>query len=176
MTLGSWRKMEVLSIVEIWKYLRWLPKFVLRKLFNKVRLADLVLIDVQARHEAVRVNLGEIASYKIFFQVINMTPFDIELDRAEIEFSCVGTTVSKQYIRKKLFKAGEVGSLYIEGEIETPKACQMAQNYKTNRSAITIHCEFNCFLHDFTKVCNNLEGVNVHFLNENWLEHQLEKA
>lgn len=92
--------MESLSIIEIWKYLKWLPKFILRKLFTKARLADLVLIDVQARHESVQANLGDIASYSIYFQIINMSPFDIELDRAEIEFLCAGVSVSTQYIKK----------------------------------------------------------------------------
>lgn len=41
--------MEISSVIEIWKYLKWLPGFILRKIFCKERLADLVLIDVQAR-------------------------------------------------------------------------------------------------------------------------------
>lgn len=168
--------MEVSSIIEIWKYLKWLPKFVLRKLFSKDRLADLVLIDVQARNEAVRANLGDIASYSIHFQIINMSPFDIELDRAEIEFLCAGTSVSKQYIKKSIFEAGEVGGIYVTGEIETPKAIQIARHYKDNRSSISIYCEFNCSLHNFTKVCNNLEGVNVHFINAEWRESTLENT
>ncbi len=168
--------MEFLSIVEIWKYLRWLPKFILRRMFTKERLADLVLIDVRARHEAVRVDLGDIASYDIYFQVINMTPFDIELDRAEMDFRCAGTIVSKQYIKKTIFKAGQVGSLYISGEVETPKAIQISRHFEQNRSSISLHVEFNCSLHNFTKVCNNLEGVNVHFMNAEWRKSTLEKA
>jgi hypothetical protein len=159
---------EISSIIEIWKYLKWLPKFFLRKLFSQERLSDLVLVDVQARQEGVRVNLGAIASYSIYFQIINMSPFDVELDRAEMEFLCAGTSVSKQYIRKTIFKAGEVGTLYVVGEIETAKAIQMARHYKDNRSSIFMHCEFNCSLHNFTKVCNNLEGVNVNFINAEW--------
>ena len=168
--------MEISSIIEIWKYLKWLPKFILRKLFSKERLADLVLIDVKARHEAVRADLGDIASYSINFQIINMSPFDVEIDRAEINFLCAGTSVSKQYIKKSSFKAGEVSGFNVTGEIETPKAIQMARHYKKNRSSISIHCEFNCSLHDFTKVCNSLEGVNVHFINAEWRESKLEKA
>jgi hypothetical protein len=167
---------EISSIIEIWKYLKWLPKFFLRKLFSQERLSDLVLVDVQARHEGVRVNLGDIASYSIYFQIINMSPFDVELDRAEIEFMCAGTSVSKQYIKKTVFKAGEVGALYVIGEIEAPKAIQMAHHYKDNRSSISIHCEFNCSLHNFPKVCNNLEGVNVNFTNAGWRKSTLENA
>lgn len=168
--------MEISSVIEVWKYLKWLPRFILRKIFSKERLADLVLIDVQARHEAVRANLGEISSYSIYFQVINMSPFEVELDRAEIDFLCAGVSVSKQHIKKNVFKAGEVGSLFVTGEIESPKAKQMARHYTENRSSISLHCEFNCALHNFTKVCNNLEGVNVHFVNAEWRKSEVEKV
>jgi hypothetical protein len=168
--------MEISSIIEIWKYFRWLPKFILRKLFSQERLGDLVLIDVQARHEAVYANLGEIASYLICFQIINMSPFDVELDRAEIEFVCAGTAVSKQHIKKVAFKAGQIGTLLVKGEIETPKANQIVRHYKDNRSSISMHCEFNCSLHNFAKVCSNLEGVNVQFENAEWRKSTLENA
>ncbi|MCS4307662.1 hypothetical protein M2404_002002 [Rheinheimera pacifica] len=168
--------MEISSVIEVWKYLKWLPGFILRKIFSKERLADLVLIDVQARHEAVRVNLGEIASYSIYLQVINMSPFDVELDRAEIDFLCAGVSVSKQHIKKTAFKSGEVGSLYITGEIESPKAKQMARYYNENQSSVSFHCEFNCALHNFTKICSNLEGVNVHFANAEWRSSEVEKV
>jgi len=157
--------MEILSVIEIWKYLKWIPGFILRKIFSKKRLSDLVLIDVRPRNQAVTVNLGDIASCAIYFQVINMSPFDVELDRAEMDFLCAGTQVSKQYIKKTIFKSGEVGLLFITSEIATPKAKQISHHYKDNRSSIHLHCEFNCNLHNFTKVCNNLEGIDVHFIN-----------
>ena len=168
--------MEISSIIEMWKYFKWLPNFILRKRFSKQRLSDLVLIDVQPRHEAVGANLGDIANYSIHFQIINRSPFDVELDRAEIDFLCAGTSVSTQHIKKATFKAGEVRILYVSGEIETPKAIQMAQHYKENRSSISMHCEFNCSLHNFTKVCKNLEGVNVHFTNAEWRKSTIENA
>lgn len=167
--------MDLLSIVEIWRYLNWLPKYFLRRIFTKERLADLVLMDVQARHEPVRANLGDIASYAICFQVINMSPFDVELDRAEIDFLCAGTTVSKQYIRKTVFKAGQAGTLHVSGEIDTAKAAQISRHHKDNKSSISLHCEFNCILHSFTKVRNNLEGVYVHFVNAEWRRTTLEE-
>ena len=168
--------MDYLSIVEIWKYLKWLPNWILRRIFNKKRLADLVLVDVQARHESVRANLGNVSSYSIWFQLINMTPFEIELDRAEIEFMCAGTKLSTHHIKKITFKAGQVGSFFVEGEISQPKAEQIARHYQQNRSSVTLHIEFNCFLHNFSKTCNNLEGVNVYFINAAWRQERLANA
>lgn len=168
--------MEYLSIVEIWKYLRWFPPFILKRVFSKERLSDLVLIDVQPRHESVRVDLGEASSYTIWLQVINMTPFEVELDRAEFDFMCVGTKVTKQYIKKEVFKPGQVNSLHIEGDIPSAKANQIARLLDQNRSSISLHCEFNCRLHNFSKVRRNLDGVNVHFINVRNRKEGLERA
>lgn len=166
--------MEFLSITEIWKYFKWLPGFILRRLFTKERLADLVIIDVQPRHQSVRTNLGEIASYDIYFQVINMTPFQIELDRAEIEFYCAGTRLKAQHIKKMTYHPGEISNLHIEGDITSEKANQIAKLYDKNSSSINIHCEFNCKLHDFTKSQHSLEGVNTEFINVQWRNNILE--
>ena len=96
--------MEYLSIIEIWKYFTWLPKFLMKRLFTKKRLADLVIIDIRPRHESVRVYLSNVSSYNIYFQIINMTPFQIELDRAQVDFSCVGTKLVSQYIKKETYQ------------------------------------------------------------------------
>ncbi|MBD0785805.1 hypothetical protein HUO09_05590 [Vibrio sp. Y2-5] len=157
--------METLSIVEIWKYLRWLPKLILRKVFSKQRLADLIYIDVQARHTSVEVNLGKIAEHRIYFRIINMSPFDVELDRAEIEFNCAGTSLKVKHIKTQSFKAGEIGSLYITDEISSAKANQIAKFHKSNGSRIAFHGEFKCALHDFPKELHNLEGINVRYIN-----------
>ena len=144
--------MEILSITEIWKYLKWLPGFILRLIFSKERLADLVIFDVKPRHQSVRVNLGEVATYDIYFQIINMSPFSIELDRAEIEFMCAGTQLKSQYIKKVEFSPGQIDTLYVSGEIESAKADQIARHYDVNGSYMNLHIEFGCKLHDFKKV------------------------
>ena len=168
--------MEYLSIVEIWKYLRWLPPFILRRVFSKERLSDLVLIDVKPRHESVRVDLGEVSTYTIWLQVINMSPFEIELDRAEFDFMCAGSKVTRQYIKKEVFKPGQMGALHVEGEISSAKADQIARFFDQNHSSITLHCEFNCRLHNFSKIRSNLDGVNVHFINVRNRRGSLEHA
>lgn len=165
--------MEFLSITEIWKYFKWLPGFILRRLFTKERLADLVIIDVQPRHQSVRANIGEVASYDIYFQVINMTPFQIELDRAEIEFNCAGTRLKSHYIKTTTYQPGEVASLHTEGDIDSAKADQIAKLYDKNSSSINLHCEFNCKLHNFTKSQHSLEGVNTEFINAQWRNDKL---
>ena len=168
--------MEFLSVTEIWKYLKWLPGFILRRLFTKKRLADLVIIDIRPRHQSVTVNLGDVASFNIYFQVINMTPFEIELDRAEIEFNCAGIRLKSQHIKKTTYRPGEIATLYVEGDIDSAKANEIARHHDKNKSSINLHCEFNCQLHNFQKPQHNLEGVNTEFINTKWRNEQIENA
>ena len=168
--------MEYLSITEIWKYLTWLPRFVMKRLFSKKRLADLVIIDVRPRHESVRVYLSDVSSYNIYFQIINMTPFQIELDRAEVDFSCVGTKLVSQYIKKETYRPGEIATLYIQGDIESAKADQIALLHDKNPSYMHLHLEFNCKLHDFTKSQIHLDGVKPDFVNAEIRRKKLEEA
>ncbi|NKC19160.1 hypothetical protein CWC29_009950 [Pseudoalteromonas sp. S4498] len=99
-----------------------------------------------------------------------MSPFEIELDRSEIEFTCSGFRLKANHIRKTKFKSGEVGSFYVEGEISESNADDIA-NYSEHSSAITIHCDFNCDLHNFSKPHHFLDGVNVQFSNQSFRKH-----
>lgn len=166
--------MELLSIMEIWRWFRWLPNFILKGIFTKERLADLIIIDVLPRHESIRVNLSDVASYDMYFQIINMSPFTIELDRGEIELSCVGTRLKSQYIKKVTYSPGKIDNLYIHGDIDTAKANQIVKHYGMNGSSIDLHLEFNCKLHSFQKARHNLDGVNVTFINKDWRLKELE--
>ena len=168
--------MEYLSITEIWQYLTWLPRFVMKRLFSKQRLADLVIIDVRPRHESVKVYLSDVSSYNIYFQIINMTPFQVELDRAEIDFNCAGTSLVSQYIKKVTYGPGEISSLYIKGDIESAKADQIASMFDKNQSSINLHFEFNCRLHNFAKSQIHLDGVRPEFVNAESRRKKLDKA
>jgi len=100
--------MELSALTGIWKWFKWLPKFVLKRVFSKERMSELTFIDVKARHRSVSLNLINKSTFEIYFQIINMSPFEIELDRAEIEFNINGARLKTLYMRKTTFKAGEV--------------------------------------------------------------------
>lgn len=157
--------MEILSVTEIWRWLRWLPNWILKRIFNRQRLADLIIFDVKARHSSVSVDLGEPPTYGIWFQIINMSPFEVELDRSEFSFVCAGSEIKIQHIKSSIYKSGEVAQLYVHGDIPESKANHIARLWKDNRSYIGVHCEFKCVISKFVKSGFNLEGVNVEFRN-----------
>ncbi|MDH5646879.1 MAG: hypothetical protein OEZ01_12770 [Candidatus Heimdallarchaeota archaeon] len=157
--------MEISSVIEVWKILKWLPWFILKRIFTKERMADLLIVDVRPRHDYARVDLGEVSTYEIWFQVINMSPFDVEMDRAEIEFRCAGTMLNKSYIKKTIFDSGKVSNFRIKDDIPEGKANSIARHYDSNDSSISIHIDFNCKLFSFNKQENNLSGVIPSYIN-----------
>ena len=105
-----------------------------------------------------------------------MTPFQIELDRAEVDFNCVGTSLVSQHIKKITYRPGEIAVLHIKGDIGPAKADQIVQMHNINRSYLNLHFEFNCKLHNFVKTQYNLDEVNVEFINTESRRKKLEIA
>jgi hypothetical protein len=157
--------LETLSITEIWRWLRFLPGFILKRIFSKKRLADLALFDVQPRRTSVSVNLGEHPTFAICFQLINMSPFELELDRAEFSFNCAGVLINIKHIKSSSYKSGEGAQVFIHGDIPEGKSNSIAKLHEHNESSINVHCEFKCKVHSFVKTDHLLDGVNVKFLN-----------
>ena len=166
--------METISISQIWRYFRWAPPFVLRRIFTKERLAGMVLVDVRPRHRPVSVNVSDLGSFSIYFQIVNMSPFEVELDRADIKFNCAGVELRAMHIQKAVFKSGEIGFLYVYGQISDAQADSIAKLYEKNKSSITLYCDFNCKLHGFKLAHHNLDGVNVEFINAEYRRKQSE--
>ncbi|GMQ79372.1 MAG: hypothetical protein BMS9Abin02_1957 [Anaerolineae bacterium] len=157
----------MISISAIWRFFTWLPSFILRKIFTKSRLADLILVDIRPRHENVTVNLGELASFQIWLQMINLSPFEIELDRAELEFQCGGAYQKSPRLKKMTIKSGEVvDNLYFTESIIESHANQIAKQLDSHQSSIEMNLEFNCKLHNFSKSTGRLSGINTRFVNE----------
>ena len=155
--------MEIISITEIWRWFRWLPKLILKRIFKKERLSDLVYIDIKPRGDSARVQLSEDSSYSIHFQIINMTPFEIELDRAEFHFNFAGTGINNKHLRKYNIKSGQIFDLLVTDSIDGDKANIISKLQKDNESSVVVYCVFNCLLHSFEKQDIHLNGINVKF-------------
>lgn len=157
--------MEFLTRLDIWRLLTWLPKWILRRKYSEQRMADLVTVDLRPRHNPVTVNLCSTPTYDLWFQIINMSPFEVELDRAQIEFTCAGTSLETSYIQRKKIKPGDISEILVTGDIHEGKADAITQRLGKNYSSISINMDFNCILHSFSKQCRNLEGVTPRFIN-----------
>jgi len=109
-----------------------------------------------------RVDLGEAASFGLWLNVINLSPFEVELDRAEFEFSYAGAALKVTVLRKQKFAPGEIATFQISNPISDGLANQISRNRKVNvpdlDGALSGHIEFNCKLHPFPRQVQHLAG------------------
>lgn len=157
--------MEILSISSIWKLITWLPKYILRKIFTRDKLRDLILFDVRPRHEYATVELGEVPSFRLWLQVTNISPFEVELDRSSFDFSCAGVTLRSYKLERISISSGKTTILHVEGSMSDGEANNIARNIENHNSFLKGVLEFNCLLHNFSKNNWNLEGILPRFIN-----------
>jgi hypothetical protein len=155
---------EGIPIKQLWKLFTWLPKFILKRRFTPDILAGLIYVDLRPRHEPATINFGEAAYFELWLQVINLSPFDIELDRAEFQL-WTGPILSAAILKRQKISAGEITSLHVQGQITDGQANQLAQTIEGNSVALAGHIDFNCSLHPFQKNVGHLEGVKPKVVN-----------
>ena len=63
-------------------------------------------------------NLNENSSFDVWLQIINMSPFELELDRAEFDINFGGIGVKNKHLRKSIIKSGEIYNLHVTDSID----------------------------------------------------------
>jgi hypothetical protein len=157
-----------IPIQSLWTAVRWLPGFVLRYFFSPGRLSALQYVDLQPRGESTKIDLGELARYTVWINIINLSPFAVELDRAEFELWFAGTQIKSQVLSRQWISPGELATIQLSGVISDGHADVMARTLRLNPSAegtLNGWIDFNCKLRSFKRQVGNLSGVRVSVIN-----------
>lgn len=157
---------ETIPIKSLWGLLRWLPGFLIRWHFSPEKLGKLIYADIQPRHESALINLGDSAYFTVYLQVINLSPFSVELDRASFRFWCGGVTLNASILKRQTIAPGEITSLYIHEAIPDGYAIQITKNHKGNLVALDGNIEFNSKVRSFAKNICHLDGISLRILND----------
>jgi hypothetical protein len=144
----------------------WLVAVAGRWYFTSERLAALVYVDVFPRNESARVDLGGVASFQLHLQLMNLTPFELELDRANFHFWCGGVRLDGQVLEKRKISPGASESLFLSGSIPDGAANQIAALFRGNQASLDGNIEFNCSVRSFAKRVGSLSGIQTLFVNE----------
>jgi hypothetical protein len=161
-----------IPIKSLWTLIAWLPGAMLRRYFPKSRLANLIYVDLRPRHDPATVNLGEVASFDIWLHVINLSPFEVELDRGCFRLWYGGTNVSISIMKRQIIVPGQTLALHLSDILPGGMANQISKTYQTNDAAIDGYIEFNCKLHAFCKEIPHLDGIKPRVLNANFRQAQ----
>lgn len=146
---------------------RWLPTFFLRRHYSADRLAKLIYLDFLPRCESARVNLGEVADIQISLQLINLSPFVVEVDRCSFELMYGGATLGLSDLTRRTVVPGATINLYLRQSITDGQANQMARNGSSSQAWLQGNLEFNCDIRQFAKNIGNLPNVQVTAINAN---------
>ncbi|MBO9537785.1 hypothetical protein [Herbaspirillum sp.] len=159
----------------VWTLVKWLPTFLLKRHFSKDRLAELVYVDLRPRHDSAVVDFGESASYDLWLNIINLSPFEIELDRAEFRFVFGGIRLTSAILKRQRIHSGEIAQIHVSAVIPDGTANQSVRNYTLNPEItgwLEGSIEFNCSLHSFPKEIRNLSGVTPRVRNEKFRQNR----
>lgn len=158
-----------IPIQGLWKIVRWLPGFIFSWYYTKERLAQLIYVDMLPRGDSSVVDLGDSASFTLNLQVINLSPYPVELDRANFRFWVGGHMLNTSILKRQTIKPGEITTLHMRDVIPDGYANGIAKSLQVNQNngaALDGNIEFNCKLHTFAKAVGHLPGINFKVYNE----------
>lgn len=157
--------LEAIPVKTLWPFIKWLPRALLRHFFPEERLSGLIYIDLRPRHEAATVDLGPSANYTLWLQLINLSPFEVELDRAGFRLWAGGTILKSSILKKQRIRPGEITTLHVYDTIPDGHAGQIAENIEHNYFALEGDIEFTCSVRPFAKSMGHLDGIRPRIIN-----------
>lgn len=146
-------------------FLRWLPSWLLRRYYSADRLAQLIYFDFQPRCESAWVNVAGAASVRLTMQLINLSPFPVELDRAQLRFVYAGATVNFSSLGRQTVGPGDSLSLFLEEALADGHAAAIRANWQGNQAWLDGLLEFNCRVRQFAKHLSSMTGIQVSVVN-----------
>lgn len=160
---------SVLSSV-IWRFLGWLPPFLLKRIFSPEWLKNNIYIDIRPRHTSVEISQPNNPTVSIFLVLKNNTHFDVVIDRLILKFIYGAEMANPNHFKRELLRPGESRSLHVKGNIAHEQFQSLAFHHHHNSShcRLEVLAECNSKLHDFC-IEKTLEGIKPEIANEHLL-------
>lgn len=154
-----------------WRFFKWLPSFILRRIFSPEWIMNNIYIDIRPRHNAVKICQPDNPRVTIYLDVKNNTHFNIEVDRILLGFTYGTEIANPQHFKREYLKPGESRTLFLTGNIDHTRFQGLAFQHKHNSShcSLEVLAECNTRLH---KLCvqRNLEGIKPEIVNAHLLK------
>lgn len=154
-----------------WRFLKWLPPFILRRIFSPEWMKKNMYMDIRPRYKSVEIWQPDNPRVNIYLDIRNNTHFNVEFDRILLGFT-YGTEIAHlQHFKRECLNPGESRTLYFKGNIDHNRLQSLAYQYQHNSShcMIEVLAECNTRLHNFC-IEKNLEGIKPEIANAHLLE------
>ena len=159
---------ELISVKGLWPLVSrvpWLAALAGRWYFTANRLAGLVYVDLYPRNESARVDLGPVATFQLHLQLINLSPFELEIDQANFHFWTGGVKLDAIVLKKERIAPGVSMSMFLSGSVGDGQANQIAKLHEQNPISLDGNIEFKCIVRSFARQIGLLSGVQAAFIN-----------
>lgn len=155
----------------MWRFLRWLPPFILRRIFLPEWMDKNIYIDIRPRHTSVEICQPENPRVNIYLNIRNNTHFNLEFDRILLRFTYGAEMANPQHFKREYLTPGESRTLYFTGNIDYARFQSLAFQHQHNSDhcSIEVLAECNTRLHRFC-VERILEGIKPDIANSHLLE------
>lgn len=141
-----------------------LPKLILKRMYPLERLESLIHVDIKPRHDSVMINLGSSGNAQVWLQITNLSPFEIILDRSELNLFC-GSKIKLSSIIPKTLKPFEITNHFVESNaISTSQTEDIRLNIQHGSFILDGQLSMQSAIHSLVKHIS-LDGVNPRFIN-----------
>jgi hypothetical protein len=124
-----------------------------------------VYVDFIPRTEYAYVNMAGSASVKLAIQVMNLSPFEVELDRAVFRLQFGGPPVQLNHMKRQTLSASGRTELFLESSMTEGQCSALAACLPTPRAYLDGHMEFNCKVQNFSKSLGAMSGIQLTIVN-----------
>ena len=145
--------------------MRWLPGWYLRRRYPSERLAQLIYFDFLPRCESAWVNVAAAPDVRLALQIINLSPFAVVLDRAQLKLTCAGAMVTLSSLERRPIASGELVQLHLHETLSDGHANVIANSPQPSNAWLDGNLEFNCRVRSFGKRLTSMTGVQVTVVN-----------
>ncbi|MBK9132474.1 MAG: hypothetical protein IPM20_12675 [Gammaproteobacteria bacterium] len=129
---------------------RFIP-WSIRWLFPPARLSKLIKIQIAGQSRGIEYWAGDLPKIRVYLEVINLSPFVVEIDRIFGHFNLGSQVASFAYLRRaKVLSPSEV-VVFIEADLSDNQIKYIRTNKDAvEKAGINLIAEFNCKVNDFT--------------------------
>jgi hypothetical protein len=155
----------------IWRFFKWLPPFVLRRVFSPEWMKKNIYIDIRPRHTSVEIWHPDNPHVNIYLDIRNNTHFTVEVDRILLKLFFGSELANMAKFEREYLKPGEEKTIYFTGNIGYYQYQGLAFNYEHNSSncRLEVMSEINTKLHKF-RIERVLEGIKPEIHNKHLLK------
>ncbi len=147
------------------------PNFILRWRFKELRINQLVKIDTRPRGESIHLNLGELPNCTVWVQIINHTPFylDIENIKGELNYKGCGISIeTKDHVGTARHTSND--GVLLEGVLTGEQANHCSKDDDDSYNSLSLRARIRTRFGVFKKYSGDLQCLHIHIVNKRKLQ------